>query len=220
VTYEAAPKLLPLLRCFPGVEDAITWSDADPAWDVQVEVMELPYLLRTSMDELPIEERYLAVPEEALRAAGEQLGRRARPRIGLVWTCGEWNPSREMPAKWLEEFASVDAEFWSLESKSPVECCGLELRDGRQITNGLVPLAAVIANLDLVITPDTLAAHLAGALGVRACVMLQFAADWRWMTERVDSPWYPSLRLYRQPAHGDWRSVVRAVRADVERWIS
>jgi ADP-heptose:LPS heptosyltransferase len=77
----------------------------------------------------------------------------------------------------------------------------------------------VISQLDLVITVDTLAAHLAGAMGVPAWVMLQYAADWRWMTGRSDSPWYPSLRLFRQPTPGDWASVVCDVEGALRHWL-
>lgn len=79
------------------------------------------------------------------------------------------------------------------------------------IEPGLLTLAETIAGLDLVVTVDTLAAHLAGALGVRAFVLLQHAADWRWMVEREDSPWYPSLRLFRQTKPGDWQAPIEAV---------
>lgn len=217
VTYEADPRLLPLLRHFPAVKQVIDWNDRDPAWDLQIEVMELPYLFRTTQSELPLAARYLALPQARTEAAARQLGPKRRPRVGLVWTCGEWNPSRNVPPDVLAPLASLDVEFWSLQSRSAIEfCSALPLRDGRKITDGLLPLAAIIANLDLVITPDTLAAHLAGALGKPACVMLQFAADWRWMLDRSNTPWYPSLRLYRQPAPGDWPSVIDAIQADVE----
>ena len=77
-------------------------------------------------------------------------------------------------------------------------------------------LSATIANLDLVLTVDTLAAHLAGALGIPAWVLLEHAADWRWMDAREDSPWYSSLRLFRQPGPGDWGSVLIAVQQELE----
>lgn len=220
VTWEVAPRLLPLMRCFPGLDDAITWADADPAWDVQVEVMELPYLFRTTLSALPAAKKYLAVPQEQLDFTSKQLGAGSRRRVGLVRTCGDWNPSRSVPLDKVRLLTCMDVEIWNLESKSSSdECALLNTRDGRELTDGLVPLAATIANLDAVITPDTLAAHLAGALGKPAFVMLQFAADWRWMTGRSDTPWYPSLRLYRQPQPGDWASVVDAIKGDVERLV-
>ena len=82
----------------------------------------------------------------------------------------------------------------------------------------IITLAAVVAQLDLVITVDTLAAHLAGALGIPAWVMLQHAADWRWMVDTARSPWYPSLRLFRQPSPGDWASVIGAIRQELDAW--
>jgi hypothetical protein len=220
VTWEVAPGLLSLMHCFPGVADAITWADPDRGWDVQVEVMELPYLFRTTASDLPIAQTYLQVPEEQLKLTRQQLGARSRPRIGLLWTCGDWNPSRNVPLDQLQPLAEMDVELWNLQPKSSVDNCALlNLRDGREMTDGLIPLAAMIATLDAVITPDTLAAHLAGALGKPAFVMLQFAADWRWMMGRADTPWYPSLRLYRQPARGDWASVVQAIKSDLLRLV-
>lgn len=221
VVYETSPRLLPLIRCFNGVEDAITWEDDPPEWDVQVEVMELPYLFRTSIDELPLAEKYLTVPAQSLQAAANSLGPRRRPRVGMVWTCGEWNPTRNVPPDVLAPLGEIDAEFWNLQSQlSATECIGLDLRDARSFTDGLVPLAATIAHLDVVVTPDTLAAHLAGALGKPAFVMLQYAADWRWMVEHDESPWYPSLRLFRQPVPGDWLSAVQSIKASLQRLVS
>lgn len=221
VTYEASPHLLPLIRCFNGVTDAITWDDPAPEWDVQVEITELPYLFRTTIRELPVAEKYLSIPPEALDHASNSLGPGQLPRVGVVWTCGEWNPARNVPPNTLTALNDVKAEFWNLQLQSPSgECAELRMRDACPFTDGLVPLAATIANLDLIITPDTLAAHLAGALGKPAFVMLQHAADWRWMWERDDSRWYSSLRLFRQPEHGDWSSVVQAVKASLQRLIS
>jgi hypothetical protein len=221
VTYETSPKLLPLVQCFPCVDHAITWTDPDPAWDVQIEMMELPYLFRTTLKNLPVADTYLPLPEHHLRTAAASLGPRLRPRVGVVWTCGDWNPSRNVPPADLRALTDLDIEFWSLQAhSSPDQCAAMNIRDGHAITDGLIPLAATIANLDLVITPDTLAAHLAGALGKPAFVMLQFAADWRWMTGRNETPWYPSLRLFRQPQPGDWSSVIREIKSALQALLS
>jgi hypothetical protein len=212
VVYETNPKFTALARCFQGVHDVITWNDPEPGWDVQLEVMELPYLFRTVAGDLPIAHKYLSVPEEATQCAGALLGSQVRPRIGLIWTCGDWNPSRNVPLEALQPLSDLDVELWNLQSFSSLDQPSFELRDGRHIADGLVALAAAISQMDLVIAPDTLAAHLAGALGKPAFVMLQYAADWRWMCGRADTPWYPSVRLFRQPVSGDWASVVGEVR--------
>jgi ADP-heptose:LPS heptosyltransferase len=82
-----------------------------------------------------------------------------------------------------------------------------------------MPLAAAIERMDLVITVDTMYAHLAGALGRPVWVLLPFAPDWRWMLHREDSPWYPTMRLFRQPARGAWRPVIERLRSELEAWV-
>lgn len=221
VVYETSPRLLPLMRGFNGVETAITWNDPAPEWDMQIEIMELPYLFRTTTDDLPLAKNYLHIPQQSLDVAAYSLGPKRRTRVGLVWTCGDWNPSRNVPPYLLSAFADMDVDFWNLESQSSSSECGpLDLRDGHSLTKGLVQLAATIANLDLIITPDTLAAHLAGALAKPAFVMLQYAADWRWMVERNDTPWYPSLRLFRQPGPGEWSFVIQSIRCALKSFLS
>jgi hypothetical protein len=182
-------------------------------------VTELPYLFRTTLNDLPITTHYLDLPGANVQQAADAMGPLTKPRIGLVWAGGQWNPERSIPIGLLDPIISeADVEFWSLQGDvaaddaNPWIDTGM-VRDATAICgDGLVVLAATIANLDLVITVDTLAAHLAGALGKPAWVMLQYAADWRWMTARDDTPWYPSVRLFRQPKPGDWSGTVGAVR--------
>lgn len=218
VVYEVPPQLVSLARCFKGIEEVVTWGEqapvAPPHWDVQVEITELPYLFRTTAEQLPIAAQYLALPGSLIDSTARAMGRKDRPRVGLVWSCGEWNRDRSVPlsllAKLLED---QSVEFWNLQGNgASAEAAEPPLRYEPELSEGLLPLAALIANLDLVITPDTLAAHLAGALGKPTWVMLQYAADWRWMVDREDSPWYPSLHLVRQPTPGDWESVIDMIR--------
>ena len=219
VVFEVPLRLLPLAPFFRGVDRVITWGkDAPaepPAWDVQVEVMELPYIFRTTLADLPLAECYLELPDVFREKAAKQMGSRNRPRIGIVWAGGEWNPERSVPfalLKLLLEFEEI--EVWSLQGgPAALEVDGTAMQQATAVTgDGLLAMAATIANLDLVMTVDTLAAHLAGALGKPAWLMLQHAADWRWMTGRDDSPWYPTLRLFRQTVPGDWAGVVSRVR--------
>ncbi len=204
VTVEVAPRMVELARCLAGAVDVVTWGEGappvTPAYDLQVEVMELPYLFRTQLSELPVAEQYLQARAPALLPA-----RTAGLRVGLVWTAGDWNAARALPAALLGPLLqAAGCEFWYLGTREPP--VGMLVAEGAR--ENLVTLAGVVLQMDVVITVDTLAAHLAGALGVRAWVMLQHAADWRWMDGRDDSPWYPSLRLFRQSVPGDWIGVV------------
>ncbi len=214
VCIEVAPRFRELATRLDGVGDVITWGDDSSAaaaeWDVQMEVTELPYIFRTQVAELPLAVRYLhpgAYPDPPRNRAAQ---------VGLVWTSGDWNPSRSIDFELLQPLFQVPGcEFWNLQPTAAPETAGSFLRENESCRQSVLRLAESIAGLDLVITVDTLAAHLAGAMGVRAWVLLQRAADWRWMQVREDSPWYPSLRLFRQPAEGDWVSVIRRVAAEL-----
>ncbi len=115
---------------------------------------------------------------------------------------------------------STDVEFWSLSHAGKPWSMGDKVRDATaECGDELIEMAATIANLDVVITVDTLAAHLAGALGRPTWVMLQYAADWRWMIGRSDSPWYPTVRLFRQTQPMDWGGLVDEVRAALHAFV-
>lgn len=224
IVLEVPPRMVSLARSIRGIDEIVSWGEAAPShlpqWDVQVEVTELPYIFRTRQRDLPIATSYLRLPQQDLRRATAALRNPATIHAGIAWSSGEWNLSRSIPLQELRPlFADQDVTFWNLQggevrkqwhdlSPSP------NLRDAPELCAdaGLVPLAAFIAQLDLVITVDTLAAHLGGALGRPTWLLLQHSADWRWMHARNDSPWYPSLRIFRQPEPGDWRSVVTQVR--------
>jgi hypothetical protein len=215
LTVECAPHAADLVRCISGIDDVVTWEEKGSDWQRQMEVMELPYIFRTKLIDLPVATDYLHLPSAALDCAALALGSKAgMPRIGMVWSAGEWNPSRSIPFELLMPlFARREFEFWNLQGGADRQkwqvLSGAHFRDTALLADaGLLPLATVVAHLDLVITVDTLAAHLAGALGIPCFLMLQYAADWRWMIDRNDSPWYPSVRLFRQPSPGQWLTVV------------
>ncbi|HEX5236781.1 MAG TPA: hypothetical protein VFW25_15785 [Silvibacterium sp.] len=224
VIWEVPPALLELALFFTGVERAITWGtgQAPPELDVQIEVMELPWIFRTDIAELPIARNYLRVPRELMATAAAEMAPRIAPRVGLVWGAGEWNPSRSVPLSLFRGMMRTEeCEFWNLQGGTAreLERCG-KLRESRSCNSGIAALAAVIAQLDLVITVDTLAAHLAGAMGKPVWLMLQYQADWRWMVNRSNSPWYSSMRLFRQKRADEWGAVVDSVDEALNEWLS
>ena len=224
---EAQPAMVEIVRCFDGVDAVTTWdaeATAASHWDLQIEITELPYLFRTDARDLPLTERYLRLPAAAQSDIEQAMGSSHLPRIGVVWAAGDWNISRSLPFDLLQPLLECSQwEFWNLQGgtawKEWNQCHHkTQLRDAADGRKGILPLAATISQLDLLITVDTLAAHLAGAMGKPAWLLLQHAADWRWMIGRNDTPWYPSLRLFRQSTQGDWTSVVRSVSNELKRW--
>ena len=228
VIWEVSPAMKHLVPYFHSVEHVVSWDDKCQEgrhWDMQIEVMELPYIFRTTVAELPIASRYLTLPSGTIRKAAWEMGPRNVPRVGVVWGAGSWNAARSIPFTLLRPlFETTGCEFWNLQGgalrRAGAELApGVALRQSAACHDGVLRLAAVVSHLDLVITVDTLAAHLAGSLGVPVWLMLQHAADWRWMEGRNDSPWYPSLRIFRQPRAGDWADVVRTVEDKLQQWL-
>ncbi len=222
VVLEVPPELLALVQSSLLAKQerlqVITWGPeapiVAPAWEAQVEVIELPYIFRTVVDNLPLARSYLGLGAADVEEMARRMGGRTQPRVGLVWSAGEWNPSRAIAPAMFRGVLALPMDFWSLvHPRHREEAAGIaeKLRDAAELGRGILPMAAAIANLDLLITTDTLAAHLAGSLGVRVWLLLPFAADWRWMDRRENSPWYPSMRLVRQPSPGDWSAVVTRV---------
>jgi hypothetical protein len=142
---------------------------------------------------------------------------RARPAVGVVWRAGDWANHRSIPFADLAPLIEVPVDWYVLQGEPGLQECppGFGQVCG---TRDISEAAAVIEALDLLITIDSMPAHLAGALGAPVWTLLSADADWRWMRERTDSPWYPSMRLYRQQ-HGDagWPAVIARVRAALER---
>jgi hypothetical protein len=211
------PQLVTLIRGVAGIDHVITWSDSaqpEPAWDMQMEVNELPRAFRSTLRDLPRKVPYIHVPRERVAWASNLLDNPRGLKIGVSWESGPWNPDRSIALEQLTPLLSSDTnEFYSLQKAF----------DARQVDNrwplrnlevnalDVRDTAALILNLDLVITVDTITAHLAGALGRPVWILLPFEADWRWMLDRSDTPWYPTARLFRQTSPGDWSTVLEAI---------
>lgn len=210
VTLWVQPALLPLVATAPGVDAVIPLGDGAPgiARDVDIESMELSHALRIRPDRLADTVPYLVPPplDPKLPPAS---GRR---RIGFVWRAGGWDPARSVPT------AAIAALFDRLAENDHIEAFSLQrglpadetqnLRATDIGTDDVCLTAARMRALDLVVSVDTMAAHLAGALGVPCVTLLREACDWRWGEAGERTPWYPSMRLLRTPPGGGWADVI------------
>lgn len=205
-----------LLHGCPGLDAVVPEGAPLPPYDLQLPLLSLPGIFGTDADSIPAATPYLQAPAEVSPAVERLLAIRGNAlRVGIVWA---GNPdhkndrNRSCPLEYFRALAAIpDVALFSLQKGAATSALQAEAVDG---LTDLAPhlldfadTAAAVGRLDLVICVDTSVAHLAGALGQPAWVVLPCAPDWRWQLEREDSPWYPTLRLFRQPQPGDWPSV-------------
>lgn len=225
LTVEVPARLASLMEVVPGVDNVISWEvprGFEPHWDQQIEIMEVPRAFRTTLASIPNAREYIHVPAESSAVCRNKWSIDGEFRVGLVWASSAWDSSRSVPLEMLVPILTKpNVSFFSLQA-GPDQMQILHLpsacRCNDLVGNSITPLetAAQISNLDLVISVDTMVAHLAGALGKPVWLLLHFASDWRWMLHRADSPWYPSMRIFRQQCPGDWASVIRSVGAALD----
>jgi Tfp pilus assembly protein PilF len=224
VVCEVQPELQSLLSQFEDI-DVIAAGEPLPAFDLHCPLLSLPLAFGTQPQTIPAPAPYLVASEERLAYWHDRLPT-GLPRAGFVWS---GSPSHKNDSNRSIPLARLSVLF----ENPPVHCFSLqtELRDAdsevlRELPNivhlggefrDFADTAAVISLLDVVISVDTSVAHLAGALGKPVVILLPYAADFRWMRDRDDSPWYPTARLFRQPAFGDWDSVIVRLRDELRR---
>ena len=225
VVLEVQPPLLPLLAELDGVTQVVARGETLPLFDYHCPLMSLPMVFKTDFSSIPANIPY--VRTDAARGARWQarLGAKSRPRIGIVWggSMRLSNDKRSLPlsqmlpliapwGEWVSLQKEVrESDLALLESRPDIRQFGSELTD-------FAETAALMQSMDLVVSVDTGVAHLAGAIGKPVWILLPFVpVDWRWMLEREDSPWYPSARLFRQSAKGDWVGVVGRIKEELPR---
>jgi tetratricopeptide (TPR) repeat protein len=229
VVLEVPPELMRIMSTLDGVDQLIEAGQTLPAFDCHCPLLSLPLAFKTDIDSIPSATPYLFADAEAARQWRDRIhvADDGRLKVGLVWAGGNRphvaelrkNDARRSIA--LERFAPIldvpDVRFFSLQ-KGPaaqqLDNAGLSGRivDYTDELGDFADTAALVANLDLVISVDTSTAHLAGALGKPVWILNRFDTCWRWMLVRADTPWYPGARLFRQPALGDWDSVIQTAR--------
>ena len=215
------PSLVGLLRRLPGVARVVPDDEPCPSTDWSCSLMDLAGVLGTDLDSIPADCPYLPP-----RARSEPLLPRTRQfRVGIVWAGSPTNDRDLTRSCRLDDFAPLvelpGVEFISFQVGPRAKDLRASGWRGliREAGDELVPFEATadaLVEVDLVITVDTVTAHLAGALGRPVWTLLAFAHDWRWMLGRADTPWYPSMRLFRQPKPNDWAGVFREVRRELE----
>src|SRR5580704_16959721 len=239
VVLSVQQSLIELLRQL-GPTIRIVGPDAVPAdFDYHCPLLSLPLALGTTLSNIPATIPYLKSNVEKSLFWKEQLGEKNKPRVGLVWSGGfrpdqteswNFNSRRDIPLAKLAVLKNPNIAFYSLQKGEPAESelAGLmrDRWDGPRIIDFTSRLhdfsdtAALVDNLDLVISVDTSTAHLAGALGKPVWLLNRFDTCWRWLLQRADSPWYPTVKLYRQEKAGHWDDVVERIKMDLTRFQS
>jgi tetratricopeptide (TPR) repeat protein len=239
VILEVQSPLMNVLTGLRGVAQLVSRGDDLPDFDYHCPLMSLPLAFKTTVSSIPAPIPYLSSDDQKVLYWSYKLGERRKFRVGVVWS-GGFRP--QQPELWpingrrnipLTEFAPLkhpDIEFYSLQKGQPAESelaelvssnwDGPRLTDLTHLLHDFADTAALMENLDLIISVDTSTAHLAGALGKPVWILNRFDTCWRWLLDRSDSPWYPTVRLYRQEKAGDWDSVIQRVAGDLHRLLN
>lgn len=225
IVVECHPSLVELVRTCPDVDMVVAQGESLPSFDCHAHLMSLPHLARTRMDTIPQDVPYLQVPLRAnVRHASEidkRMERCPGLRIGLVWagSLRQLDPTCLEPLKILRP----DVCFFSLQKhRNPTLAPlpgNLDVTDLGDLLEDFSDTAYALNKLDHLISVDTSLVHLAGAMARPCKVLLDYAPDWRWLLNRADSPWYPTLKLYRQPQAGHWTSVMDRLVTDLQAQI-
>ena len=211
----AQPSLVELLSNVAGVDHVLPLHDGTPevSYDVEVESMELPHLFRTTLASIPAQVPYLHPPSASSPLQIEGTGQSRR--VGVVWQAGGWDPRRSVPAALLAGLARIPGVVLYAFQRGPA-LDEWRAEDGPVAgSDDAVATARAMQAMDLIISADSFPAHLAGALGRPVWTLLHISPDWRWMDDRSDSPWYPTMRLFRQASPGDWEGVVAEVASNL-----
>jgi len=221
--------LIPLLKTCAGIDEWVAQGETPPEFDVHASLLSLPAILKTTLANVPADVPYLAAEADRVEQWRGELAKLDGFKIGIAW---QGNPQyrgdreRSVPLAAFEPIAKVNGVHLISLQKGPGTEQLAEVAPRFSVTDlgsrldtsggAFLDTAAVIKGLDLVITINTSLAHLAGALGAPAWIALgSGASDWRWLIDREDSPWYPSLRLFRQGQVGDWSDVMERMAGEV-----
>ena len=224
VVLECQEPLLRLLGGVRGVDRLVAKGHPLPDFDCHAPLLSLPGIFRTTLDTIPATVPYLQVNSAEVarwrKIIRSHAGMKSALKVGVTWA---GNPrhkndrNRSISGVELSALAGLDDTMFFGLQKAAAGAPDLKMVELLDESSDFLDTAAILLNLDLLISVDTSVAHLAGALGRPVWTMLPFAPDWRWMLDRPDTPWYPSMRLYRQARRKDWAEVLQRVRGDIEK---
>jgi hypothetical protein len=214
----------PLLRLFErsfgGLVEVVTETPDERGYTHHCPLLSLPLAFGTTLATIPASVPYLRADAEKVRHWRARLANESRPGIGVVWSTGKHRRNKksfELDPSLLEPlFSDIDACWVSLDKETPDPAQAatrqrVGVEDWSDELHDFDDTAALIEALDLVISVDTATAHLAGALGKPVWLLNRAESDWRWLTDRTDSPWYPTMRVFRQRQSRQWEPVLREV---------
>ena len=210
VIFECHPPLAHLMSTLGDRISVVTFGQPSPSADYHLPLLSMPLLFNTTLDNIPNEIPYIYPPADRLPFWHTVVPREEGRRVGLCWSGKQYpDPARSVPA-WLIVALSAcpRISFFSLQMGENTENPDMPIHDLTTLISDFADTAALISQLDLVITIDTSVAHLAGALGAETWLILPFSPDWRWGIGKTDSPWYPGMRIFRQQKRGDWGTVI------------
>jgi tetratricopeptide (TPR) repeat protein len=228
VVLEVQPSLVKLLSYLEGISQIISKGDKLPNFDYQCPLMSLPLAFKTELKTIPSVSKNISTDEKKVEKWQAILGEKTKPRVGIVWS-GAVNHKNDLqrslklsqlithlPSDY--EYLSLQKEISDVDKEVLIECCkikhfGDDLKD-------FTDTAALCELIDIVISVDTSVAHLAGTLGKNTWVLLPYSPDWRWLLDRNDSPWYSSVKLYRQEKINDWESALVNIESDLKKLLN
>ncbi len=224
VTLEVQRPLLKLLNTLEGVRELHPLGSPLPDFDFQCPTLSLPLAFKTNLEDIPNKTPYIKSNRVKREEWAQRLGLKSKPRVGLVWsgsTAHKNDQNRSIPLADLNPFLPDLFEYICLQNEiRDIDSGTLRVSNIKNYSDLLIDFedtAALCDLMDLVICVDTSVAHLAGALGKKTWILLPYAPDWRWMLGRTDSPWYSSVRLYRQQSAGDWRGLFKTIEHDISK---
>ena len=221
VLFQTTEGLIPLLNTSPAISWIGTYTDQPPEFDYWIPIMSLPGILGITLNNLPKHVQYINATSDRAAAWLKVLGAKKRMRVGFSWSGRRdaWlNRHKSVPFETMLAMVKNNSQYeWinlqvdaTDEEDQALAAAGVTRYPGS--VQSFADTAALINCLDVVISVDTAITHLAAAMGRPTWLMLQwFATDWRWMLDRDSNPWYPTVRIFRQPSMGDWESVTRKI---------